>query len=304
VPLQDLGNTNYSFHIARESFTRQQHAKLVAHALNRRPIALKESLDTDLGDGSLGAYVNKRNDICISLKDRKGPERKVSGSAYKIISTRAYHHGTMLLSSNLSNLGSALKPSRTAMHSKGVESVPSPVSNLADAFASRKNELTHDLFCQAVVDEFQRTYGEAEIHKVGQENYTKVLEDAKHDLHAGWTEMDSWEWTWGQTPEFSHRIRSEGLGEVVSAFEIDLHVRHGIIQSAEVRCDSAMEDGDLVQVVQRLQGKRYNVFGDAPSVYGDSKGADGLKELDYEPQGQDRQVQIARLLLQWLKLVL
>lgn len=35
----------------------------------------------------------------------------VSGSAYKIIQHRAYHHGTMLISSSLNELGKALKTS-------------------------------------------------------------------------------------------------------------------------------------------------------------------------------------------------
>jgi Lipoyl protein ligase A/B catalytic domain len=32
----------------------------------------------------------------------------VSGSAYKIVNTRAYHHGTMLISTELGKLGSLL----------------------------------------------------------------------------------------------------------------------------------------------------------------------------------------------------
>lgn len=32
----------------------------------------------------------------------------VSGSAYKIVNTRAYHHGTMLISTELGNLGNLL----------------------------------------------------------------------------------------------------------------------------------------------------------------------------------------------------
>ena len=36
---------------------------------------------------------------------------QVSGSAYKIIQHRAYHHGTMLISSSLAELGKSLKSS-------------------------------------------------------------------------------------------------------------------------------------------------------------------------------------------------
>jgi lipoate-protein ligase A len=279
---------------------------LVARALNSEPVSLLKSDEADIGDGAKGAYVNGRNDICIALKNRKPAERKISGSAYKIISSRAYHHGTMLLTSNLSHLGSALKPSRTTMQSKGVESVPSPVSNLVDAFHSRRLALSHDQFCEAVLAEFQRTYGEASVSHVGERDYKEILEDHKGDLEAGRREMDSWDWTWGQTPEFHHRIRSEGLQDVPGGFEIDLHVKNGIIQSAELRCDTATEDVDLSKVVKRLIGKQYNVFGDAPDTYGDisKKPVDGLKELQYEDQRNDRQVQLAKGLLAWFKEVL
>ena len=33
----------------------------------------------------------------------------VSGSAYKIVNTRAYHHGTMLVSAELDRLGNVLR---------------------------------------------------------------------------------------------------------------------------------------------------------------------------------------------------
>lgn len=307
---QDLGNTNYSFHIARELFTRQQHAELVARALNGEPIGLKDAdgpssgSKRDLGNGSVGAYVNKRNDICISLKDRSNGERKISGSAYKIISARAYHHGTMLLSSNLSHLGSALRPSRTTMQSKGVESVPSPVSNLKDAFASRANVLSHAHFCQAVLAEFQRTYGEAAVSEVGEDDYAAVLGDSKGELQAGWQEMDSWEWIWGQTPEFHHRIRSDGLVGDAGPFEIDLHVKSGIVQSAELRTDSAIGDDDLGRVVGRLQGKRYNDLADAPGTFSSDVVVRGLDELPDRNGRRDREAGLAGALLVWFKEVL
>jgi lipoate---protein ligase len=85
---------------------------------------------------SLGvdARVNERNDICvgankISLFFKRfsfpwrlsftwpflartyfAPSQHVSGSAYKITNKRAYHHGTMLISTRLDHLGTVLRP--------------------------------------------------------------------------------------------------------------------------------------------------------------------------------------------------
>lgn len=52
--------------------------------------------------GIPGANTNARNDLCVG-------EMKVSGSAYKIAGTRAYHHGTMLIATRLDALGEALR---------------------------------------------------------------------------------------------------------------------------------------------------------------------------------------------------
>ena len=73
---------------------------------------------------SLGvdANVNDRNDICVG-KDKirlfsrssllpsgsRECEIHVSGSAYKIVKDRAYHHGTMLISTRLDTLGELLR---------------------------------------------------------------------------------------------------------------------------------------------------------------------------------------------------
>ena len=47
----------------------------------------------------------------------------VSGSAYKIIQHRAYHHGTMLISSSLGELGKALKTSSVGRFTLRVQSI-------------------------------------------------------------------------------------------------------------------------------------------------------------------------------------
>jgi len=87
--------------------------------------------------GLADANVNERNDICVGkfkicppspLKngdedaDNSGCFGKhVSGSAYKIVNKRAYHHGTMLISSELGTLGKLL-------HSNKVPN-PSPLNS-------------------------------------------------------------------------------------------------------------------------------------------------------------------------------
>ncbi|KAI8849079.1 hypothetical protein BC829DRAFT_472928 [Chytridium lagenaria] len=78
----DLGNTNYSIHMPRHLFNRDLHAHLVSQAL----------IDLDIP-----ATVNSRHDITVHNK-------KVSGSAYKVVNARAYHHGTMLIDTEIGEL--------------------------------------------------------------------------------------------------------------------------------------------------------------------------------------------------------
>lgn len=301
----DLGNTNYSFHIAREHFTRRAHAELIARALNSDPVNLKAANASDDGDANRGAFVNERNDICVALKESKTKvlERKISGSAYKIIPKRAYHHGTMLLSANLSDLGSALRPMRADMDSKGVASVSSPVINLVEAFPSRKSHLTHDAFCQSVLSEFKRSNGGELIVDHFDDDYIN------DKLRLGRDEMDSWTWTFGQTPEFTHKIVSTGFKNPdVVPFVVRLHVKNGKIIDSSLQISDNKSDEDLLSIVKRLKGARYDVLADAPDTFGKPVESTPREELSYDghnkQQSSQREAGILTHFLPWLKTVL
>lgn len=128
----DLGNTNFSIHLPRQSFDRHVTARVILHAVR--------SMGID-------ACINERNDICMG-KD------KISGSAYKIVNTRAYHHGTMLISTCLNDLGDILRVNKETMITKGVASVRSPVCNIQQSYMN----VNHASFAAAVVSEFRKEY--------------------------------------------------------------------------------------------------------------------------------------------------
>lgn len=72
----------------RDDFDRRKSAEMISRALHHLDIP---------------SSVNDRHDLVIENK-------KISGSAYKIVSHRAYHHGTMLIDADLKALGKYLKP--------------------------------------------------------------------------------------------------------------------------------------------------------------------------------------------------
>ncbi|RKP37190.1 hypothetical protein BJ085DRAFT_21033, partial [Dimargaris cristalligena] len=186
----DLGNSLYTVIMPRSKFTRKASAQLVARALHM--------LDIPAG-------VNERHDITIG-------NRKISGSAYKIIGKSAYHHGTMLINSNLTSLSDCLKNSRVSIVSKGVESVRSPVTKLADYSLT----VNHKAFCDAVQSEFEQSYCDAG------NNLTPIYIDkrmadgiqhiAEYETKLKVSRPTTWDWVYGQTPEFENTIDCQPIG--------------------------------------------------------------------------------------------
>ncbi|KDE05823.1 hypothetical protein MVLG_03767 [Microbotryum lychnidis-dioicae p1A1 Lamole] len=176
----DLGNTNYCVFVPRLEFERRTNAELVARALN------------NLG---IEAYVNDRNDICVD-------SFKMSRSAFKLVNARAYHHGTMLIDAKLKDLKGLLENSRDTLVTKGVASVPSPVKNLRE-FSST---IDHASFVRAVTKEFGRSHGDEglKIHEVDESEVER-----NEYVRGVIDELQSWDWKYGQTPEFTHDVSGE-----------------------------------------------------------------------------------------------
>jgi len=145
----DLGNVNWSVICPSASFDfdRNRHAEMVTRALRRLGVA--------------EARVNDRHDIVVGPSDEE--TYKVSGSAYKLITGRALHHGTCLLSSPHLPLVSQLlrSPAEPYMQSKGVRSVRSKIRNVG---------LENEEFIEAVIHEFQQMYeGGTQVVEVDRE---------------------------------------------------------------------------------------------------------------------------------------
>ncbi|ORX39768.1 hypothetical protein BD324DRAFT_614915 [Kockovaella imperatae] len=234
----DLGNVNFSIMLPRLLFTRNQGAELVAKAVRDR-----------LGISS--CTVNDRNDVIIRTTER---DLKVSGSAYKIIQHRAYHHGTMLISSDLSNLGQALRSNSPQMETKGIPSFRSPVTTLNSHLSSGQHPITPEDFITAVTQEFSAVYTGSEESMVVQQ----VSEDQMNEPNVlrGVEELKSWDWTYGQTPEFTNLIESH-IGD--NQLTAKIASRKALITDIALTWSEATGSADRVlrQVEERLLGAHY-----------------------------------------------
>lgn len=140
----------------------------------------------------------------------------ISGSAFKLIQHRAYHHGTMLIDTDLSSLGQYLKVDRTSLVTKGVASVRSPVTRLRESSFT----IDHLSFCEATRTEFLKRYAYDTWRQNMEGEPITVDEEMIEGLEAVKAirdDMKTWEWMYGQTPEFSYQLeKAFSWGTVVS----------------------------------------------------------------------------------------
>ncbi|KAF8165756.1 hypothetical protein B0H34DRAFT_832108 [Crassisporium funariophilum] len=252
----DLGNTNFSIHLPRTSFDR--------HATGRVVLRAVRSLGID-------AHLNDRNDICVGADKMIFMRRylpvhlslHVSGSAYKIVNRRAYHHGTMLISTRLDDLGNLLRPNTENIVTKGVASVRSPVCNLQHFGA-----VAHNNFTSAVVNEFRKEYEVSSKVFVLDEN-----EDIKNIeyIRKGMSELSTWDWAYGQTPEFTHTLQCAFPWGDVTA---EIRSKHGVILDCSLQVQSARitrsKSEGLVDMCRSFFAKKrygFHVPEDSPAAF-------------------------------------
>lgn len=252
--VHDAGNVNFCFMTSREDFTRKKHGQLIVNQMNKLSKVVQNTapqvyheqdgfgslsiLDTPFDVGLSGdtgpvPVTVTGPQVKLKLNDRydivtEEDDLKVSGSAYKIERCRAYHHGTMLLNSRLDVLHTLLHRNVSRLgiiEGRGVDSVKSPVANIG---------CNESVFMNAVVDGFCDLYEhERDIVYVEED-------DLNEEILAGAKQLQSWDWVYGQTPDFTHTIE---LLDTTVKFE----VKKGRLVEAEY-VNSASTNGEFTQL--------------------------------------------------------
>ncbi|CEL59871.1 Lipoate-protein ligase A OS=Salmonella dublin (strain CT_02021853) GN=lplA PE=3 SV=1 [Rhizoctonia solani AG-1 IB] len=131
----------------------------------------------------------------------------------------------MLINAQLDRLGNLLRNTKTSLHTKGVESVRSPVANLT----SFSPTITHDLFVERVTKVFREYYypddhWDDEVVQVDSEASNEIVDKGAEELY-------SWDWRFGQTPEFTHDMyKSFPWGNV----NVNLTSKRGLITHCQI----------------------------------------------------------------------
>lgn len=192
----DLGNINFTFISCNDnSFS----------DFKRFTMPIIECLE----DLNIHAEFSGRNDLLID-------NQKFSGNAQYNYKNKVMHHGTLLFSSQINDLSSALKVKPSKFEGKGVKSVKSRVTNISNHL---KKSMT--------VLEF-KDYLINFINNKDENNHFYELSD--HDINEINKLVDekysTWHWNFGHSPKYSLNNEVKYPGGNI---EFSLNVDKGII---------------------------------------------------------------------------
>lgn len=196
----DEGNLNWSFIVPEGMIDRRKHVELLRDAFSKADIELK---------------VSERNDLW--LQDSDGEWKKIAGSAYKQTKFASFHHGTLLVSSDLGKLDESLKQTFTPNITKSIASVRSKVTTLQTMHPGIEIKDVIDLVAHHLKTIPFEIDGDLLSHP---------------DIQKSFNELRDWQWLWGETPQF----------------EIEnISVRKGIIEASGERFDRKSMQHHLTQ---------------------------------------------------------
>ena len=218
----DLGNLNFTFLTTPEDYDVDRQLSVIRAACETAGIRAEKS---------------GRNDLLAE-------GYKFSGNAFYQTSTRAYHHGTILISADMDKLQRYLSPSKAKLEAKGISSVRSRVVNL--------NTLSPALTVPAMKEymraAFQTVYG------LCTEPITLQPADlsAINALHE---QYSSWAYLYGTPLPFNFECQSRfDWGSI----HLHLQAKSGVITHTQVFSDAM--DWQLPAVIEgALTGCRFSL---------------------------------------------
>ena len=204
----DDGNLNFSFVVPKALYDQQRQFSVIQRAVE------SFGLHTELSG---------RNDILAE-------GRKFSGNAFSKGRVNDLHHGTLLISGDMSDLAHYLKPKPAKLQKHGVASVRSRVVNLAELNPAITPESIAPRLKEAFLSEYSE-YSENSEHSDFSEIIKRPEVRALHDHFA------SPEWKYGRWRTFTaQRSAQFDWGGVELALTVD--EARGIITDVQLASDA------------------------------------------------------------------
>ena len=222
----DPGNLNFSF---ITDFTEQK--------LDYFKTLIQPILST-LQHLGVPARLTEKNNIRVD-------GQKVSGNSQHTNMRRMLSHGTLLFDSGLEVLQRVLDSNLVITKSRAVSSIKSKVTNISEHL---HRPMGIDAFRAKLVNGISDVFGELIEYRLTDQDWEAV------DLLAQ-RKYNSWDWTYGRSPEFvvQHKISLDS--GVVNAH---LVVNNGIIQAVEL-ADRLAESSSPNELINDLIGERFDI---------------------------------------------
>lgn len=226
----DMNNLNISFITSRKCYDRSRNLKFIRDVL--------------IENFKIDAEISPRKDLVI-----RGSGEKISGTASKLNNYNSYHHCTLLVDVDKSNLRNALRlqPFKN-VYSNATKSVPSPTINLK----SLNHSLTMESLIQAISNNYSKHYTANKdkivhyLDQIDSNRFGSVINDIR-------LRFQSWEWIFGHTPKF---IISSKFSHQSMDYEMRITIEKGYIQQVLVEPNLL---GDYEILKTKLLGKvRFN----------------------------------------------
>ena len=201
----DEGNLNFAF------FTSGAEGELVDYERATQPII------EALGEMGLKVRLGKRNELLI-----KG--LKISGTASHVYKQRVLHHGTLLFSSEMEHLGTALNTLRDKFTDRAVKSVRSKVANVRD-FLTEPMDM--EQFQDQILNHVLKLNEQNKLHRFSETDIKEIssLRDSK---------FSTWEWNFGYSPRYEY---SRSISFKEGRVDIHMNVEKGVIRELKLKGD-------------------------------------------------------------------
>ena len=217
----DLGNLNFTFLSPNKLFDKDIQTDIVLSALKK------------LG---FEAQASGRNDITADGK-------KISGSAYCRGKNASFHHGAILVDTDIQSLSKYLTVPHDKMVSKGVKSVRSRVANLREL----DDTITVQKVKDALIASFLEFHGGAGNHIVFEEADLKKIDVLKQ-------KYSSDDFRIGKFIEFDAELNGRYMWGGVN---VRLKINDGVILAAQIFSD-AMDEKIFDIIADRLISLPFN----------------------------------------------
>ena len=221
----DLGNLNFTF------ISNDDGSSFTNFRRFTQPI-----LDV-LKKLSIDAEFSGRNDLTID-------GRKFSGNAQYNYKNRVLHHGTLLFSSNITDLSDALKVKKAKFEGKGVKSVTSRVTNISEHL---KKPIDIMQFKDMIMEHITSTYEGCKLYNLSSSDKERIsrMADEKYS---------TWDWNFGSSPKYSYYNEKRFAG---GSLEVNLDVVSGVIKAVKLQGDF-FGKCDVTDIENSLTGVRHS----------------------------------------------